>query len=66
MFRMCNTRGRTPDTAIDRVMATAHLSAQEIHIGTGQQSAVDYEEVFEMSADLELTPEYIRVRPNWQ
>ena len=54
------------EPAIERVMATAHLSAQEIHIGTGQQSAVDYEEVFEMSADLELTPEYIRVRPNWQ
>lgn len=54
------------EPTIDWVMATAQLSAQEIHIGTGEQSAVDYEEVFEMSADLELTPEYIRVQPNWQ
>jgi len=54
------------EPTIDWVMATAQLTAQEIHIGTGEQSAVDYEEVFEMSADLELTPEYIRVRPDWQ
>lgn len=54
------------EPTIDWVMATAQLSAQEIHIGTGQQSAVDYEEIFEMSADLELTPEHIRVRPDWQ
>ncbi len=51
---------------IDWVMATANLSAQEIDIGTGQQSAVDYEEIFEMSAQLEITPENIRVRPDWQ
>ena len=51
---------------IDWVMATANLSAQEINIGTGQQSAVDYEEIFEMSAQLEITPENIRVRPDWQ
>jgi len=51
---------------IERVMATAQLSAQEIHIGTGQQSTVEYEEPFEMTAELELTPENLRVRPNWQ
>lgn len=54
------------EPAIDRIMATAELSAQEVDIGSGQQAATDYEEVFEMSADLELTPENLRVRPEWQ
>lgn len=54
------------EPTIDRVMATAKLSAQEIDIGTGQQSTVDYAEDFEMTAQLELTPENIRVRPDWQ
>lgn len=54
------------EPAIDRIMATAELSAQEIDIGSGQQAATDYEEVFEMSAELELTPENLRVRPEWQ
>ncbi|GAA2039766.1 hypothetical protein GCM10009720_20390 [Yaniella flava] len=51
---------------IDWIMATAVLDAQEIDIGSGEQSATEYEEVFEMSADLELTPENLRVAPNWQ
>lgn len=51
---------------IDRIMATAQLTAQEIDIGTGEQSATDYEETFELSADLELTPENLTVRPDWQ
>lgn len=54
------------EPAIDRIMATAVLNAQEIDIGSGQQAATDYEEVFEMTADLELTPENIRVHPNWE
>lgn len=54
------------EPAIDRIMATAELSAQEVDIGSGQQAATDYEEVFEMSADLELTPENLRVSPDWQ
>lgn len=51
---------------IDRIMATAELSAQEVDIGSGQQTATDYDEVFEMSADLELTPENLRVSPDWE
>lgn len=51
---------------IDRIMATAVLNAQEIDIGSGQQSAIRHEEVFEFPAQLELTPENIHVRPNWQ
>ena len=47
-------------------MATAVLNAQEIDIGSGQQSEVRYEEPFEMTAQLELTPENLRVRPDWQ
>lgn len=54
------------DPSINWILATAKLSAQQIDIGTGEESAVTYEEVFEMSADLELTPENIRVRPDWQ
>lgn len=54
------------EPAIDRILATAELSAQEVDIGSGQQAATDYEEVFEMSADLELTPENLRVSPDWQ
>ena len=54
------------EPAIDRIMATAELSAQEIDIGSGQQTAANYEEVFEMSADLQLTPENLRVSPQWQ
>lgn len=50
---------------IDRIMATAELSAQEIDIGSGERSATDYEEAFELSADLELTPENLTVRPDW-
>lgn len=51
---------------IDRIMATAVLNAQEIDIGSGQQSAIRHEEVFELPAELELTPENIQVRPTWQ
>ena len=54
------------EPTIDRIMATAVLNAQEIDIGSGQQSEVRHEEVFEMTAQLELTPENLRVRPDWQ
>lgn len=54
------------EPVIDQIVATAELSAQEVDIGSGQQSATDYEEVFEMSADLELTPENLRASPDWQ
>lgn len=54
------------EPSIDRIMATAVLSAQEIDIGSGQQTEVRHEAPFEMTAQLELTPEYIRVRPDWQ
>lgn len=54
------------EPTIDRIMATAVLNAQEIDIGSGQQSEVRHEEVFEMTAQLELTPENLWVRPNWQ
>lgn len=54
------------EPSIDRIMATAVLNAQEIDIGSGQQSEVRHEEVFEMAATLELTPENLRVRPDWQ
>lgn len=54
------------EPAIDRILATAELTAQEIDLGSGQQTATDYQEVFEMSADLELTPENLRVSPDWQ
>lgn len=54
------------EPTINRIMATAVLNAQEIDIGSGQQSEVRYEEVFEMTARLELTPENLRVRPDWQ
>lgn len=50
---------------IDRIMATAELTAQEIDIGSGEQSTTDYQEAFELSADLELTPENLTVRPDW-
>lgn len=54
------------EPTIDRIMATAVLNAQEIDIGSGQQSEVRHEEPFEMTAQLELTPENLRVRPDWQ
>lgn len=54
------------EPSIDRIMATARLNAQEIDIGSGHQSEVRHEEDFEMTAHLELTPENLRVRPNWQ
>lgn len=54
------------EPSIDRIMATAVLNAQEIDIGSGQQTEVRHEAPFEMTAQLELTPEYIRVRPDWQ
>lgn len=54
------------EPSIDRIVATAELTAQEIDIGTGQQVATQYEEGFNMSADLSLTPENLRVSPNWQ
>lgn len=54
------------EPAIDRILATAELTAQEVDIGSGQQIPADYEEVFEMSADLELTPENLRVSPDWE
>lgn len=54
------------DPSIDTIIATATLSGQEIDIGTGQVSAIDYQEVFALEAQLELTPENILVRPDWQ
>ncbi len=54
------------EPTINWIMATAVLNAQEIDIGSGHQSEVRHEEVFEMSAQLELTPENLRVRPDWQ
>src|SRR5699024_5242046 len=54
------------EPAIDRIVATAVLSAEEIDIGSGEQMTIRHEEPFEMTAQLELTPEHITVRPDWQ